>query len=47
MEVNKKGLEYFEERGDIATVEQLIARIEKFLRSPARQENGESAGEKA
>ena len=37
MEVNKKGLEYFEERGDIATVEQLIARIEKFLRSPARQ----------
>ena len=37
----------YEERGDIATVEQLIARIEKFLRSPARQENGESAGEKA
>ena len=36
----------FEERGDIATVEQLIARIEKFLRSPARQENGESTSEK-
>lgn len=47
MEVNKKGLDYFEEEGDIATVEQLIARIEKFLRTPKKQAEGEPEGKKA
>ena len=47
LEVKNKGLAYFEETGDLATVEMLVARIEKFLRSTAKPASGVGASEKA
>ena len=47
LEVKNKGLAYFEETGDLATVEMLVARIEKFLRSTEKPASGVGASEKA
>lgn len=47
LEVSKKGMEYFDEMGDIATSQALYVYIEKFLRSTTGQSGSDPAGEEA